>query len=98
MSDRVCQVVPIFTKVSSKPAFQLSLAVRGHADGSSRTELDTHVDTFVVGNNYLIVHEYNRWVTDTGYDSKQGCVTYLKVVATVLAYDYPKTGEDNHKD
>ena len=92
MSDRVCQVAPIFTKVSSRPAFQHSPVVRGHADDSSRTKLDTHVDTCVVGNNCLIIHEYNRWVTGTRYDPKQGCVLYLKVVAIVLAYDYPKTG------
>ena len=98
MSDRVFQVAPIITKVSSRPAFQLSPTVRGHADDSSITELDTHVDTCVVGKNCLIVHEYNRWVTGTGYDPKQGCVKYLKVVATVLSYDYPETGEDNHTD
>ena len=92
MSGRVCQVAPIFTKVSSRPAFQLSSAVRGHVDDSSRTELDTHVDTCVVGKIWLIVHAYNRWLTGTGYDPKQGCVKYLKVVATVLAYDYPRTG------
>ena len=93
MSDRVCQVAPIITKVSSRLAFQLSAAVRGLADGTSRTELDTHADTCVVGKNCLIVHEYNRWVTVTGYDPKQGCVKDLKVVAAVLAYDCPKTGE-----
>ena len=93
MSDRVCQVAPIITKVSSRLAFQLSAAVRGLADISSRTELNTHADTCVVGKNCLIVHEYNIWVTVTGYDPKQGCVKYLKLVATVLAYDYPETGE-----
>ena len=93
MSDRVRQVAPIITKVSSRLAFQLSAAVRGLADGTSRTELDTHADTCVVGRNCLIVHEYNRWVTVTGYDPKLGCVKDLKVVAAVLAYDCPKTGE-----
>ena len=90
-------MAPIITKVSFRSAFQLSPAVRGHADDSFITDLDTRIDTCVVGKNCLIVHEYNRWVTGTGYDPKQGCVKYLKVVATVLAYDYPETGEDNHK-
>ena len=73
--------------------FQLSAAVRGLAKEESRTELDTHADTCVVGKNCLIVNEYDRWVTVTGYDPKQGCVEDLKVVAAVLAYDCPKSGE-----
>jgi len=85
-------VAPITSKVSSRLAFQLSAAVRGLVD-SSRTELDTHADTCVVGNNCLIVHEYDRWVTVTGYDPTQGSVKDLKVVGAVIAYDCPQTGE-----
>ena len=93
MSDRVCQVAPLITKVSSRLAFQLSAAVRGLAKVTPRTELDTYADTCVVGKNCLIVHAYNRWVTVTGYDPQLGCVKDLKVVAASIAYDCHKTGE-----
>ena len=93
MSDRICQVAPLITKVSSRLVFQLSAAVRGLAEVTPRTELDIHANTCDVGKNCLIVHEYNRWVTVTGYDPQLGCVKDLKVVAAIIAYDCHKTGE-----
>ena len=82
----VSQVAPIITHVTTRLAFQLSATVRGLSD-SSRTELDTHADTCVVGNNFLVIHEYDKYVTVTGYDPKQGSVKDLKVVSAVIAYD-----------
>ena len=43
----------------------------------SRTELDTHADTCVVGKHCLITHEYDRFVSVTGYDPSQGKVKDL---------------------
>ena len=88
----VCQVAPIITHVTTRLAFQLSAAISGLAD-RSRTELDIHSDTCVVGNNCLVIHEYERYVTVTGYDPKQGSVKDLKVVGAVIAYDCPHMGE-----
>ena len=85
-------MAPIITHFTIRLAFQQSTVVRVLAD-SSRTELDTHADTCVVGSNYLVIHEYDRYVTVTGYDSKQGSVKDLKVVGEVIAYDCPQTGE-----
>ena len=65
----VSQVAPIITHVTAGLAFQLSAAVKGLSD-SSRTELDTDTNTCVVGNNCLIIHEYDRYVTGIGYDQK----------------------------
>ena len=83
----------MITTVSKRLPFQLRAVVRGLAKVESRTELDTHADTCVVGKNCLIVNEYDRWVTVTGYDPQQGCVKDLRVVAVVLAHDCPKSGE-----
>ena len=80
----VCQVTPIITHVTRRLAFQLSATVRGLAD-SSRNELDTHANTCVVSNNSLVIHEYDRYITVTGYDPQQGSVKDLKVVGTVIA-------------
>lgn len=88
----IYQVAPITTKVSTRRVFQLSVTVRGLVD-SVRTQLDTYADIFVVRKNSLIVHEYDRWVTVTSYDPKQGSVKDLKVVAVVIAYDCPHTGD-----
>ena len=68
MIDRVCQVAPLITKVSSGLEFQLSATVRILAKVTSRTELDTHADTCFVGKNHLYIYEYNTWVIVTGYD------------------------------
>ena len=62
-----------------------------HVD--SRTELDTHADTCVVGKHCLITHEFDRLVSVTGYDPNQGKVKDLKIVSAVVAYDCHMTGE-----
>ena len=85
ISNLVCQVDPITTKVNTRLDFQLSTVVRG--------PVDIHTDTCVIGNNCLVVHEYDRWVIVTDYNPKQGCIKDLTVVATVIAYDCPHTGE-----
>ena len=88
----VSQVAHIITHVTTRLAFQLSATVRGLAD-SSRTKLDTHADTCFVGSNCLVIHEYDRYVTITGYDPKQRSVKDLKVIGAVIVYDFPQTGE-----
>ena len=59
----------------------------------SRSELDSHADTSIVGINFLITHDYDKHVNVTGYDPTQGSVNNLKVVSAALAYDCPHTGE-----
>ena len=59
----------------------------------SKTELDTHADTCVVGKHCLITHEFDRLVSVTGYDPNQGKVKDLKIVSAVIAYDCHSTGE-----
>ena len=59
---------------------------------SSRTELDSHADTSVVGQHALILHDYERPVNVIGYDSKQGAARNMRTVSAAVAYDDPNTG------
>ena len=86
-------MAPLISKLSKRLTFQLSATVRGLIAVESRTELDTHADTCVVGKDCLITHEYDRLVSVTGYDPNQGKVKDLKVVSAAIAYDCPDTGE-----
>ena len=59
----------------------------------SRTELDSHADTCVVGRNALIFHDFERPVNVTGYDPALGINKDVKTVSAAIAYDDPTTGE-----
>ena len=61
-------MAPLISKLSKRLTFQLSATVRGLIAVESRTELDTHADTCVVGKDCLVTHEYDRLVSVTGYD------------------------------
>ena len=86
-------MAPLISKLSKKLTFQLSATVRGLISVDSRTELDSHADTCVVGKHCLVTHEYDRFVSVTGYDPSQGKVKDLKIVSAALAYDCPNTGQ-----
>lgn len=59
-----------------------------------RTELDSHADTCVVGEETaLVVEDLERSVRVYGYDDKAGAPKTCKTVNAVLAYDQPDTGE-----
>jgi hypothetical protein len=69
-------------------------ALAGLHDGDdSRTGLDSHADTCVVGKDVLIVHDLDRTVNVTGYDPSQPAATSLRMVSAALAYDSPVNGE-----
>ena len=61
--------------------------------GETRTELDSHADTCVVGKNALVVHDFDRVVNVTGYDPNQAAAQSLRIVSAALAYDDPRSGE-----
>ena len=54
-------------------------------ESETRTKLDSHADTCVVGKNALIVHDYDRKVNVTGYDPSQLTAQSLRIVSAVLA-------------
>ena len=62
-------------------------------EGETRTELDSHADTCVVGKNTLIVHDYDRKVNVTGYDPNQPTAQSLRIVSADLAFDDQNSGE-----
>lgn len=62
--------------------------------GDSRTELDNHADTCVVGKHSLILNDFDRPVNVTGYDESQGTVAHnMRTVTAAVAYDDPYTGK-----
>jgi hypothetical protein len=57
-----------------------------------RTELDSHADTCVIGDNALILRDHERRVSVTGYDHSRP-KTY-KIVDAVVGHEDPETGEE----
>ena len=58
----------------------------------SRTELDSHADVTVVGKNALVLTDFNRPVTVTGYNPASKPMLNVKTVGAAIAYDDPTTG------
>jgi hypothetical protein len=69
----------------------MRLAAIATDDQESRTELDSHADTCVVGANDLLTHDYEVPMKVTGYDKSAGHKVY-KTVSAAVAYDDPITG------
>jgi hypothetical protein len=60
---------------------------------TSRTEMDNHADTCVVGQECLVFHDFDRPVNVAGFDTSLGTVKNRSVVSAAVAYDDPTTGE-----
>ena len=58
----------------------------------ARMELDTHADTTVLGHNCLLIHDFDKTVSVTGWDASAGA-TECRTVSGVVAYDHPVTGQ-----
>jgi hypothetical protein len=58
-------------------------------------ELDSHVNTCVLGHDALIILDYDRPVSIVGYDESLGSKTY-QTVSGIVAYDDPQTGRMLH--
>ncbi len=71
--------------------------VRYKLDGIYETtlELDSHVNTSVLGHGDLITLDYNRPVSVVGYDESLGSKTY-QTMSCVVAYNDPQTGRTLH--
>ena len=60
----------------------------------SRSELDSHADTCVVGNKTaLVIHDFDRPVRVQGYSPNVGAKEDCHVVSAVVAYDHPTSGQ-----
>ena len=64
-------------------------------DIDTSLELDYHADTCVIGEDCLILNDYERPVTVYGYDRPLGAQSFCTVSA-VLGYIDPKSGQTYH--
>ena len=55
-------------------------------------ELDTHADTTVLGRNCLLIHDFDKTVSVTGWNVSDGA-TKCRTVSGMVAYDHPVTGQ-----
>jgi hypothetical protein len=55
----------------------------------SRSEMDSHADTCVVGSEALIVYDCKRPINVTGFDPSKGSVKNLNIVTAAVAYEDP---------
>ena len=60
--------------------------------GLSRTELDSHADTCVLGGNVLVTHDYERPVSVSGYDASEQ-PKMKKTISGVVGYNDPLSGQ-----
>ena len=58
----------------------------------TRFELDIHSDTNVLGKGCRMLHDFDRRVKVTGYDTKDGS-KLCPTMTCVLAYDHPQTSK-----
>ncbi len=58
----------------------------------SLMELDTHADTTVLGRNCLIIQDFDRSVSVSGWNAAVG-TTECRTISGVVAYDHPYTGQ-----
>ena len=59
----------------------------------SMTDLDSHADQCLLGNNTLVVHDYDKLVNVVGYDPRGPVTRSLHTISGALAYDCPDSGE-----
>ena len=57
----------------------------------SRMELDTHANTTVLGKNCLLIQDFGRVVSVSGWNASAGS-TECPTVSGVVAYNHPHTG------
>ena len=56
-----------------------NVAAVARDDKETTLELDSHADTFVLGNGYLVVADFNEPVHVQGYDPALGTNTYKTI-------------------
>ena len=89
-TDRCVQVIESH-RIGSRRVSSFTSSI-GDIVTHMRTELDSHADTCVVGDNALIIHDHERDVAVTGYD--HGRSKTFKIVDAVVGYEDPITGQE----
>ena len=62
------------------------------ASSKPKIELDSHANTCLVGDNCLVIHDYNRPVNVYSYDPKD-CHRSAKTVDATVGYQDPQIGQ-----
>ena len=62
------------------------------ASSKPKVELDSNADTFVVGDNCLVIHDCNRPVNIYSYDPTDGHRS-AKIVDVVVGHQDPHSGQ-----
>ena len=71
----------------------ISVSKLSHTPGVHHTEFDSHTDSLVVGNNYLILHSTGEIVNVVPFTDGVGTCPNVPIVTAALAYDYAITGK-----
>ena len=78
--------ISVLRKLRTLGAIDISAA-------ETRTDLDSHADQCAIGNNALIVHDFDRPINVSGYDPNGPTQDNLRTVTAALAYDDAVSGE-----
>jgi hypothetical protein len=57
------------------------------------TDLDSHTNQCLLGNNTLVIHNYDKLVNVVGYNPRGPVTHSLHTISGALAYDCPDSGE-----
>jgi hypothetical protein len=79
---------------TERQTFQLSkcLGSVGHVEEGNRSDLDSHADCCVCGQDVLVFNDFDREVTVTGWDP-EGEIQSLRSVSAALGYTTPESGK-----
>ena len=70
----------------------LNISASTSSSSQSRTELDSHADSPVVGKNAIILYKTDMTVNVTPFSDDFGMMPEVPVVHAAVAYDCPVTG------
>lgn len=70
----------------------MKIAASSSISSQSRTELDSHADSPVVGKNAIILYKTDMTVNVTPFSDDFGMMPEVPVVHAAVAYDCPRTG------
>ena len=70
----------------------LNISASTSSTSNSRTELDSHADSPMVGKNTIILYKTDMTVNITSFSDDFGMIPEVPVVHAAVAYDCPITG------
>jgi hypothetical protein len=74
-------------------ALTIRLGSVGHVEEGNRSYLDSHADCCVFGKEVLVLNDFDREITFTGWDLEVETQS-LRIVSSALGYTIPELGKD----